>query len=217
MLPRKLKLAVVCSVFCFLGNAASARAWEHDGKTKTFRVPVKVTVKPSDFSATIAARASRPFTHTILYAPAPLLVSPYTDPSKDRNAETDADRYQKALLEVASFEAKVKVMQKLTGAAASDRTVDGKDIKQWLEQIDKNLQVIDQRLTAVEKLLLVHDNYLRSNLPKIDEKKGPEEAPKAEPIAAPRQSEASKTPAVPTIEPVPVPVPPFDPNRLVPR
>jgi hypothetical protein len=175
---------------------APARAWETFHDTKTVKLPPqKVSLQLSEPSVMIKDRSLRalgasPVVGTLYMplqtaplgfgflnsAPAPAPAPSALDETLQKALESEHYAIKSAGAK-AAFEAEVKahvkLMQKLAPSDVGPDAVPS-DIKDKLDAINKRLDSFDARLTSVEKLLLIHDNYLRKQIEQIPPPKGPD-------------------------------------------
>lgn len=211
--------AAVCALL--LGRAPAA-AWDcKDSKTVKLP-PQRITIETSPPHVGVKERlTSRSVTAVgTLYMPlqtpvvgfglaAPAAPAPSIADSP-LNRALEAEQYKiRAAAAQAAFDAEVKALQELrqklaSGAAekGGPTTTDVTAIRQSIDKINESLKILDERMTAVEKLLLVHDNYLRAQV----EKKEP---PKLEPD--------KKDPMKVEVERIPLPNPALNPPEVAPR
>jgi hypothetical protein len=178
MSQKRPSIAISFCVAAILATASSAFAWDKD--SRTVRLPgQKVVIQTGDPSVTVRERVAARSAHfplNTLFVPMqmPLIGVgvPLTSGTGSRGFDESISRALEAEHHTmmaasarAAFDAEVKHKQNLLKKLGTEsKSESNASIEEAIVKINSRLDEMQKRLTAVEQLLVIHDNYIRKSL-----------------------------------------------------
>jgi hypothetical protein len=177
MITRRPILCFSLGICAFISTALPASAW--DKNSRTVRLPgQKVVIQTGEPSVTTRGIASRgAVTLGTLYMPLNLPLTGVggvgdsrgiADDSLTKAIEAEQHNMRAASAKAAfkaEIEYKLSILKRLS-SPGSEVTSDDEAISKSIQQINNRLEVLEKQLTAIEHLLIIHDNYLQEKVKK---------------------------------------------------
>lgn len=180
MMNRRPILCISIGICAFFTAATPALAWG-DKDCKTVRLPgQKVVIQTGEPNVSTRGIAARGTTLGTLYMPLNLPLTGFGGVADSRGIADDslskaieAEQHSlRAATAKAAFKAEIEyklALFKKLSSLDNEVTSSGESLDKSIQEINKRLETLDKQLTAVEQLLIIHDNYLQDKLKKEPE------------------------------------------------